>query len=62
VETVVRAADEQGFEVHVDSGLPAVTPGQAAVLYDGSRLIGGGWIEQAVPPRGLYSEPPTLLT
>ncbi|MFN5760357.1 MAG: aminomethyltransferase beta-barrel domain-containing protein, partial [Sphingomonadaceae bacterium] len=22
-----------------------VAPGQAAVLYDGERIIGGGWIE-----------------
>ncbi|HKP24007.1 MAG TPA: aminomethyltransferase beta-barrel domain-containing protein, partial [Dongiaceae bacterium] len=23
-----------------------VAPGQAAVLYDGSRLLGGGWIAE----------------
>jgi len=23
----------------------AVAPGQAAVVYDGSRVLGGGWIE-----------------
>jgi tRNA-specific 2-thiouridylase len=26
-----------------------VSPGQAAVLYDGERLLGGGWIEETVP-------------
>jgi tRNA-specific 2-thiouridylase len=26
-----------------------VAPGQAAVLYDGDRLLGGGWIEETVP-------------
>jgi tRNA-specific 2-thiouridylase len=26
-----------------------VSPGQAAVLYDGNRLLGGGWIEETVP-------------
>jgi len=31
-------------------GLPAVTPGQAAVLYDGERVVGGGWIERALWP------------
>jgi tRNA-uridine 2-sulfurtransferase len=25
----------------------AVAPGQAAVLYDGDRLLGGGWIRRA---------------
>jgi len=26
-----------------------VAPGQAAVLYEGSRVLGGGWIEETVP-------------
>jgi tRNA-specific 2-thiouridylase len=26
-----------------------VAPGQAAVLYDGSRLLGGGWIAETEP-------------
>ena len=26
-----------------------VSPGQAAVLYDGDRVLGGGWIEETVP-------------
>jgi tRNA-specific 2-thiouridylase len=26
----------------------AVTPGQAVVFYDGSRVLGGGWIETAI--------------
>jgi tRNA-specific 2-thiouridylase len=27
----------------------AVSPGQAVVFYDGPRVLGGGWIEQALP-------------
>lgn len=45
----VRHATRERFEVSADTGLPAVTPGQAAVLYHGAQVIGGGWIERAVP-------------
>ena len=30
-----------------------VAPGQAAVLYAGERVLGGGWIEETVPARAL---------
>jgi tRNA-specific 2-thiouridylase len=33
------------FSVAFDEPQKAVTPGQAAVLYDGDRVLGGGWIE-----------------
>jgi len=33
------------FEVVFDQPILAVTPGQAAVAYDGDRLLGGGWID-----------------
>ena len=32
------------FEVQFDTPQTSVTPGQAAVLYDGDRVLGGGWI------------------
>ena len=40
---VVMLADNR-FEVHFDFPQTSVTPGQAAVLYDGERVLGGGWI------------------
>lgn len=48
VSVQLSAVSHEGFEVESDEGLPAVTPGQAAVLYDGERVVGGGWIERAV--------------
>jgi tRNA-specific 2-thiouridylase len=35
-------------EVWFHSSYPAVTPGQAAVFYDGERVLGGGWIERSL--------------
>ena len=37
----------EGANVHFDEPQSAVTPGQAVVFYDGSRVLGGGWIETA---------------
>lgn len=34
--------------VFFDSPQMAVTPGQAVVFYDGDRVLGGGWIKQAI--------------
>ena len=37
-------------QVRVDFETPqsAVTPGQAVVFYTGERMLGGGWIEEAL--------------
>ena len=37
-----------GLEVRFDEPVSAVTPGQAVVCYDGERVMGGGWIDEAV--------------
>ncbi|MBN1942109.1 MAG: tRNA 2-thiouridine(34) synthase MnmA [Phycisphaerae bacterium] len=41
----VRILDEQSFAVEFAEPVHAITPGQAAVVYDGEVLLGGGWIE-----------------
>lgn len=43
----VTATADGGARVTFDAPQPAVTPGQAVVFYDGTRVLGGGWIEKA---------------
>jgi tRNA-specific 2-thiouridylase len=40
---------EGGARVEFAEPQSAITPGQAVVFYDGSRVLGGGWIETAHP-------------
>lgn len=37
--------DGTRFSVHFDDPQSAITPGQAAVIYDGDCVLGGGWID-----------------
>jgi len=41
----VEPLAENGFRVVFDVPCRAIAPGQAAVCYDGDRVLGGGWIE-----------------
>jgi tRNA-specific 2-thiouridylase len=41
----VRITGPDTFQVEFAHPVAAVTPGQAAVVYDGDRLLGGGWID-----------------
>jgi tRNA-uridine 2-sulfurtransferase len=43
----VLAGPEGSAEVLLDEPQHGIAPGQAAVIYDGTRLIGGGWITGA---------------
>ena len=40
----VSAPQESGCAVELDLPAVGVAPGQAAVFYDGDRVVGGGWI------------------
>jgi tRNA-specific 2-thiouridylase len=44
-EATVEPLGEGRFRVRFTSPCHGVAPGQAAVCYDGDRLLGGGWIE-----------------
>jgi tRNA-specific 2-thiouridylase len=41
----VRALDNHCASMEFDAPVMAITPGQAAVFYDGDVVVGGGWIE-----------------
>lgn len=43
--TVYPTGDDSRVEIVFDEPQRAVTPGQAAVMYDGDLVLGGGWIE-----------------
>jgi tRNA-specific 2-thiouridylase len=43
--TLIPGADPAVVEVRFEKPQRAVTPGQAAVFYDGDVVLGGGWIE-----------------
>jgi tRNA-specific 2-thiouridylase len=44
-ESEIMRVDKNSVEVRFAAPQKAVTPGQAAVFYDGDRVVGGGWIE-----------------
>lgn len=44
-EAVLSQKGEDEWEVRFETAQKAITPGQAAVFYDGERVLGGGWIK-----------------
>ena len=44
----VTALHDVGVRVDFATPQSAITPGQAVVFYDGDRVLGGGWIEEAL--------------
>jgi tRNA-specific 2-thiouridylase len=43
----VEAIDNRSARLQFETPQPAITPGQAAVFYQGDEVIGGGWIDRA---------------
>jgi tRNA-specific 2-thiouridylase len=48
VHSRIRATGDGGVEVEFAEPQRGVSPGQAAVFYDGSRVLGGCWIEASL--------------
>ena len=46
VKATVEPLERDRFRVRFDEPCRGIAPGQAAVCYDGDRVLGGGWIEQ----------------
>jgi tRNA-specific 2-thiouridylase len=44
----LESIDPDGVQIRFDTAVSAVTPGQAAVFYDGETVLGGGWIRRAL--------------
>jgi tRNA-specific 2-thiouridylase len=51
----VTALPNDGARVEFAEAQSAITPGQAVVFYDGSQVLGGGWIEEADRLRDHFS-------
>lgn len=47
LQATVFAEDGNKIRVALEEPYNGITPGQACVLYDGTRLLGGGWIEKS---------------
>ena len=43
----VRITDDDHAEISLHKPVLGIAPGQAAVLYEGDRVLGGGWIQSA---------------
>jgi tRNA-specific 2-thiouridylase len=47
-EAILSPKTEDEVEVRFKSPQKAITPGQAAVFYDGETVMGGGWIREVM--------------
>jgi tRNA-uridine 2-sulfurtransferase len=50
-DATVQPLDETSARITFDTPQRAVTPGQAAVFYNGDRVLGGAWIRKELSPR-----------
>jgi tRNA-uridine 2-sulfurtransferase len=48
IPSVIHLKENNSCQVRFNEPYPGVTPGQAAVIYDAEKLLGGGWIKKAI--------------
>lgn len=48
IKADVKRLDQGRASVKLSESYKAITPGQACVFYDGTRVLGGGWIEAVI--------------
>ncbi len=48
VRAIINSTDDKHIKVTLLEVEKAITPGQACVFYDGSRVLGGGWITREI--------------
>lgn len=46
IEAKITALQDNRASVQLSEAYQGITPGQACVMYDGDKLLGGGWIER----------------
>lgn len=46
---ILHNDQQSGFCIQLDQPDHGISPGQACVFYDGTRVLGGGWIERTAP-------------
>jgi tRNA-specific 2-thiouridylase len=49
-DATIQALPGHKAKIQLDTPQRAVTPGQAAVFYDGETVVGGGWIVRQPAP------------
>ncbi|MBM4325313.1 MAG: tRNA 2-thiouridine(34) synthase MnmA, partial [Deltaproteobacteria bacterium] len=47
-EAILSLKEKGEWEVRFETAQKAITPGQAAVFYDGDTVLGGGWIKEVI--------------
>jgi tRNA-specific 2-thiouridylase len=48
VDALVSPRGDDAVDVRLDRPAAGIAPGQAAVFYDGDRVVGGGWIDELI--------------